>query len=136
MINNNKKRLPWITKEIKALIRKRNKIYQKKKRNKCTRTTKKYHASSGVKTEWYWVFSTSAFCLESLIKSPLFLNGATPVEGEVPKDWRQANVIPVFKKGEKYLASNYRPVSLTCICEIQYDEVSLNTLMKILCQLM
>jgi hypothetical protein len=28
-------------------------------------------------------------------------------EGEVPKDWRQANVIPVFKKGEKYLASNY-----------------------------
>lgn len=24
-------------------------------------------------------------------------------EGEVPKDWRQANVIPVFKKGEKYL---------------------------------
>ena len=37
-------------------------------------------------------------------------------EGEVPKDWRQANVIPVFKKGEKYLASNYRPVSLTCIC--------------------
>jgi hypothetical protein len=24
---------------------------------------------------------------------------------EVPKDWKQANVIPVFKKGEKYLAS-------------------------------
>ena len=35
---------------------------------------------------------------------------------EVPKDWKQANVIPVFKKGDKYLASNYRPVSLTCIC--------------------
>jgi len=29
--------------------------------------------------------------------------------GEVPSDWRQANVIPVFKNGEKYLASNYRP---------------------------
>ena len=37
-------------------------------------------------------------------------------QGEVPADWRQANVIPIFKKGEKYLASNYRPVSLTCIC--------------------
>ena len=35
---------------------------------------------------------------------------------EVPKDWKQANVIPVFNKGEKYLASNYRLVSLTCIC--------------------
>ena len=38
------------------------------------------------------------------------------VEGVVPDEWRQANVIPVFKKGEKYDAANYRPVSLTCIC--------------------
>ena len=29
---------------------------------------------------------------------------------------RQANVAVVFKKGEKYNAANYRPVSLTCIC--------------------
>ena len=36
--------------------------------------------------------------------------------GEVPDEWRQANVSPVFKKGEKYYAANYRPVSLTCIC--------------------
>ena len=34
----------------------------------------------------------------------------------VPDDWRQANVAPVFKKGDKYNAANYRPVSLTCIC--------------------
>lgn len=33
-----------------------------------------------------------------------------------PSDWRQANVTPIFKKGQKYLASNYRPVSLTCVC--------------------
>ena len=37
-------------------------------------------------------------------------------QGAVPDDWRQANVAPVFKKGEKYDAANYRPVSLTCIC--------------------
>ena len=36
-------------------------------------------------------------------------------QGTVPDDWRQANVAPVFKKGEKYNAANYRPVSLTCI---------------------
>ena len=34
----------------------------------------------------------------------------------VPDDWRQANVAPIFKKGEKYDAANYRTVLLTCIC--------------------
>ena len=36
--------------------------------------------------------------------------------GDVPDEWRQANVSPVLKKGEKYDAANYRLVSLTCIC--------------------
>ena len=35
--------------------------------------------------------------------------------GDVPDEWRQSNVSQVFKKGEKYDASNYRPVSLTYI---------------------
>ncbi|PKU46912.1 rna-directed dna polymerase from mobile element jockey-like [Limosa lapponica baueri] len=35
--------------------------------------------------------------------------------GEVPEDWRKANVIPVFKKGKKEDQGNYRPVSLTSI---------------------
>ena len=34
----------------------------------------------------------------------------------IPDDWRTANVTPIFKKGECYLPSNYRPISLTCIC--------------------
>ena len=36
--------------------------------------------------------------------------------GIAPKDWRTANVTAIFKKGEKYKASNYRPVSLTSLC--------------------
>ena len=36
-------------------------------------------------------------------------------QGTVPDDWRQANIAPVFKKGEKYNAAYYRPVSLTII---------------------
>ena len=36
--------------------------------------------------------------------------------GTVPKDWNHANVTAIFKKGSRYDASNYRPVSLTCLC--------------------
>ena len=50
--------------------------------------------------------------------SPLlaFIFNNSLAQGTVPDDWRQANVSPVYKKGEKYDAANYRPVSLTCIC--------------------
>ena len=37
-------------------------------------------------------------------------------QGTVPDDWRQANVAPIVKKGEKYDAANYRPMPLICIC--------------------
>jgi hypothetical protein len=37
-------------------------------------------------------------------------------EGKIPHDWKFANVKPLFKKGDKKLVSNYRPVSLTAIC--------------------
>ena len=35
--------------------------------------------------------------------------------GELPKDWCDAIVIPIFKKGATNEPANYRPVSLTCI---------------------
>ena len=35
--------------------------------------------------------------------------------GEIPEEWSLANICPFFKKGDRALASNYRPVSLTCI---------------------
>ena len=40
-------------------------------------------------------------------------------EGILPKNWKDANVTPLFKKGDKSKTNNYRPVSLTCIlCKV------------------
>lgn len=48
------------------------------------------------------------------ISTPLAIIIERTLENEdVPEDWRQANVTPIFKKGEKSKAENYRPVSLT-----------------------
>jgi hypothetical protein len=39
----------------------------------------------------------------------------TMIEGKIPKDWKEAEVRPLFKKGDKSAAGNYRPVSLTSV---------------------
>ena len=48
---------------------------------------------------------------------------------KVPYDWRSASITPVFKKGDRFKASNYRPVSLTSLCcKIQEHIITSNIL--------
>ena len=35
--------------------------------------------------------------------------------GEIPKEWSLANICPLFKKSDRSLACNYRPVSMTSV---------------------
>ena len=54
-------------------------------------------------------------CSESLAE-PLCLIFQNSLDtGQVPRDWKLAKVVPIFKKGARGKPSNYRPVSLTSL---------------------
>ena len=60
------------------------------------------------------------FELRECICRPLgLIYRATLERGEIPVDWKDAGVTPLFKKGKRSESQNYRPVSLTSIpCKV------------------
>jgi Reverse transcriptase (RNA-dependent DNA polymerase)/Endonuclease-reverse transcriptase len=60
------------------------------------------------------------FELRKEISGPLSkLFNSSLESGIVPRDWREAGVTPLFKKGKKSEPQNYRPISLTSlVCKI------------------
>ena len=56
-------------------------------------------------------------CAPELAKVFTLLFQASLDQGVVPSDWKTANIVPVFKKGDKSQVENYRPmpISLTSI---------------------
>ena len=55
--------------------------------------------------------------LVDIVAGPLTLLMNVSFEhGTLPKDWKDAFVSPIYKKGARNLAENYRPISLTRSC--------------------
>ena len=61
-------------------------------------------------------------CDESLLK-PLFNIFQFSLEtGIIPSNWKRGNAVPMYKKGNKNLINNYRPVSLLPIFSKIYEK--------------
>ena len=50
--------------------------------------------------------------------------------GNVPSDWREAPIVPLYKKGPKQLAANYRPVSLTSVASKVLKHIVHSSIMR------
>ena len=55
------------------------------------------------------------------------------LSGEVPEDWRLADVTPVYKKGRKENVGNYRTVSLTSVPGKVMEQIILGEIMCVAC---
>ena len=51
--------------------------------------------------------------------------------GVLPGDWKRATVIPIHKGGDRSLATNYRPVSLTSVVCKQMEHVRASYLRQV-----
>ena len=52
---------------------------------------------------------------DAIVPSLTRLFNLSLASAKVPKSWKNANVIPIFKKDDKSLTNNYRPISLLCV---------------------
>ena len=52
--------------------------------------------------------------------------------GEIPTDWRNANIVPIYKKGDRKTPSNYRPVSLTAVISKMLEHIVVSQIMDYL----
>ena len=70
------------------------------------------HKSMGLDGLHPWVLRE----LVRMIAKPLSaIYQCSWLSGEVPEDWRLADVTPIYRKGYKEDLGNYRPVSLTSV---------------------
>ncbi|KAK4832250.1 hypothetical protein QYF61_021602 [Mycteria americana] len=65
---------------------------------------------------------------EVLTKPLSILYQQSWLSGEVPVDWKLANVMPIYKKGQKEEPGNYRPVSLTLVPGKVMEQMILSTM--------
>ena len=85
-----------------------------------------FHSTIGIclhfYTFWFVFFSTLSY--QKKLAHPLTrIFRSNKLLGDVPNDWKTANVTPIYKRGSKQDLNNYRPISLTSQVCRAFDRV-------------
>ena len=73
-------------------------------------------------------------CDPSICKPLTLLFENCLASGEFPNLWKESNVVPVHKKGNKQLIKNYRPVPLLPICGKLVEKPMFNSIFSFIDQ--
>lgn len=69
-------------------------------------------------------------CSEVISRFLHLLYEASLTISVLPKDWKIANITPIFKTGDKCRVGNYRPVSLLCISSKLLEHIIYSNIVK------
>ena len=69
-------------------------------------------------------------CAENIAPSMTLLFQYSMDTGALPNDWLNANIAPIYKKGDRHQPENYRPVSLTSVPGKLLEHIICSQLMK------
>ena len=69
-------------------------------------------------------------CSSSLAPAVTLMFQKSLDSGTLPKDWTDANVSPIFKKGDRQAPENYRPVSLTSVLSKTLEHIVCHAMHK------
>ena len=69
-------------------------------------------------------------CGDSIYKPLEMIFKSCLNQGVFPAEWRKANVVPVYKKGNHQYVKNYKPVSLLSVFSKIFEKLIYNAMFK------
>ena len=71
-------------------------------------------------------------CDQSIVKPLSLIYQSCLNTGTFPNIWKNRNIVPVHKKGDKQVVNNYRPVSFLPVCRKILERLVFNSLFDFL----
>ena len=65
-------------------------------------------------------------CDASLCKPLELISKSCLESGKFPLEWKKVNLVPAYKRGDKQLLKNYRPISLLSIAGKIFEQILYN----------